>query len=88
MTSDDVEMLAALEAYRNAQIGGQQDAMRAAIECLRSRGWQKVPDGYVVVPKEPTEAMLEQCFEEFKRDYDPPVTAIYRAMLSTIKKEK
>ena len=67
MTDDDVEAA----ALTLLQIDGKTtdnlikwDAndyhilARDAIKALKTRGWQRVPDGYVVVPAEPTSQMI------------------------------
>jgi len=56
---------------------------RAAIAALKARGWQRVPEGYVVVPERPTQSMTLE-----GNSCDPRPTMIYRAMIAAAQEDR
>lgn len=56
---------------------------QAAITALLSLGYVKVAAGEVVVPREPTEAMIKAASNAYGDNWFPPAAA-YRAMISAV----
>jgi len=57
MTDDDVEAVA--QAIMSDRPRTPKEIATTTLGALKARGWQQVPDGYVVLPAEATDAILE-----------------------------
>lgn len=54
---------------------------------LKELGWQYVPEGYVLVPVEPTEKMVEAGIM-FHSQFDSSVPRVYKAMIQETQEQE
>lgn len=100
MSDDDLQAVKAVDAAISSHMNehgpvASRNLAQAAIAALEARGWQRVPEGCVVAPLEPTEDMFEDGGYVLDDDVEGPGQAActaavkcYRAMIAARPKER